>query len=353
MAGRAVTDGNLIRYWKIKYGSYYFYFQKAERDLVGTYLLRRLGLIIPTLVLVSLIVFLTVRFIPGSIIDLMVSQMGGGVGASTQTTADTIRHNLGMDVPAYVQYGRWIASVVKGDLGRSLWTDRDITREVTSRLPISAELGVMAIITSLIIALPIGIYSAVRQDTGGDYAGRSFAILCIAVPGFWLGTMVVVFPSVWWGWSPPVEYIPITKNLGANLLQFVIPAGIMGMVMSGTTMRMTRTMMLEVLRQDFVKTAWAKGLRERSVIMRHAMKNAMIPVITVVGLQVPVLIGGSVILEQIFSLPGIGRMMLDALSQRDYPVISGINIVMATAILIVNLAVDLVYSYLDPRIAYR
>jgi peptide/nickel transport system permease protein len=165
--------------------------------------------------------------------------------------------------------------------------------------------------------------------------------------------MVMVFPAVWWGWSPSMKYIPITENLGQNLLQFIIPAVIMGMVMSGTTMRMSRTMMLEVLRQDYIKTAWAKGLKERSVVLRHAMKNAMIPVITIIGLQVPVLIGGSVIMERIFNLPGIGRLMIDALGQRDYPVISGVNIVMATAVLVINLVVDVIYAYLDPRISYR
>jgi len=187
----------------------------------------------------------------------------------------------------------------------------------------------------------------------GDYIGRSFAILCISLPGFWLGTMVMVFPAVWWGWSPPMRYIPITENLGQNLLQFIIPAVIMGMVMSGTTMRMSRTMMLEVLRQDYIKTAWSKGLKEKRVVIRHAMKNAMIPVITIIGLQVPVLIGGSVIMERIFNLPGIGRLLIDALGQRDYPVISGVNVVMATAVLVINLVVDVIYAYLDPRISYH
>jgi peptide/nickel transport system permease protein len=222
-----------------------------------------------------------------------------------------------------------------------------------SRIPISLELGILALMTAMLIAFPIGVYSAIRQDTVGDYIGRSFAIVCIAMPSFWLGTMVVVFPSVWWEWAPAVEYVPITKDLGANLLQFLIPGAIMGMVMSGTTMRMTRTMMLEVLRQDYIKTAWAKGLRERAVVIQHAMKNAMIPVVTIVGLQLPVLIGGSVVMEQIFVLPGIGQLMINAIGQRDYPIISGINVMMASAILVVNLLVDMTYAWLDPRIRYR
>jgi len=317
-----------------------------------TYILRRIALIIPTLLIVTIIVFLSVRFVPGSIIDLMASQFGSESDDPAAARA-MVTDLLGLDVPVYVQYGRWLGGVLTGDLGRSLWTDRSIATEIANRIPISMELGIIAILTSLLISLPIGIYSAVRQDTGGDYIGRSFAIFCIAVPGFWLGTLVMVFPSVWWNWSPPMIYTPITEDLGRNLLQFIIPAVIMGMVMSGTTMRMTRTMMLEVLRQDYIKTAWSKGMRERNVVFRHAMKNALIPVVTIIGLQVPVLIGGSVIMERIFNLPGIGRLMIDAIGQRDYPVISGVNIVMATVVLVVNLLVDVVYAYIDPRIQYR
>jgi len=260
---------------------------------------------------------------------------------------------LGLDKPVYIQYFSWLGHALRGDLGTSLWQSRAIMPDILAKVPISLELGFLAILTALFISLPIGIYSAIRQDTIGDYVGRSIAILFIAVPSFWLATMVVVFPASWWGWAPSVQYIPITQDLGANLVQFIIPAVIMGMVMSGTSMRMTRTMMLEVLRQDYVRTAWSKGLRERVVIVRHALRNALIPVVTIIGMQVPVLLGGSVIMEQIFSLPGMGRFMVEALNRRDYPIISGINLAMATVILVVNLAVDLTYSLLDPRIRYR
>ena len=320
---------------------------------MGAYIIRRLLLIIPTLFLATLIVFATVRAIPGSALELMASEMQQESGLGRQLTVEYLKHQLGMDVPIYIQYGRWLGRALQGDLGRSLWTNRIVTNELMKRIPVSMELGMLALITALLVALPIGVYSAIRQDTWGDYTGRTVAILCISLPSFWLGTMVVVYPSIWWGWSPRVEYVPLVENVGANLFQFMIPGFILGMVMSGTTMRMTRTMMLEVLRQDYIRTAWSKGLRERVVIFRHALKNALIPVVTIVGLQFPVLIGGSVVLEQIFTLPGIGLLLIEAINKRDYPIISGINLVMASFILVINLAVDVFYAYLDPRVQYR
>jgi len=314
------------------------------------YIIRRLLLIIPTLFIASLMVFLTIRLIPGNVIELMASQGE----YFTDMDRASIEHALGLDVPVHVQYGRWIGGIIThGDLGTSLWRQTSVTTEVVSAIPVTFELGLIAIVVGLIIAMPIGIYSAIRQDTGSDYIGRSFAILCIAVPGFWLGTMIVVFPSLWWGWSPPIQLIPFDEDPIGNLKQFIIPAVVIGMALSGVTMRMTRTMVLEVLRQDYIRTAWAKGLRERVVVMRHALKNALIPVITIIGLQVPLMIGGAVIIEQIFCLPGMGRLMVEATFQRDYPVISGVMFVIAVIVLLVNLLVDLTYSSLDPRVRYR
>lgn len=290
-----------------------------------------------------------IRLVPGNIIDLLVAEQG----STKAIDRATIEHRLGLDVPIYVQYGRWIWSVSHGDLGNSLWTERPVKEEMYQRLAVSSELGILAILIGIIIALPIGIYSAIRQDTIGDYIGRSIAILFICLPTFWLGTLIVVLPAIWWGWSPPIKLIPFADDPGGNLLQFIIPAVILGMVLSGTAMRMTRTMMLEVLRQDYIRTAWAKGLRERVVIIRHALKNALIPVVTIVGMQVPVVIGGSVILEKIFCLPGVGWLLVDSLAQRDYVVISGINLFVATAVLLINIAVDVTYGYLDPRVHYR
>ena len=308
---------------------------------------------VPTVFVVTLVVFFSVRFIPGSVVDQMVFDMLAGGGQATEVTVNSVRESLGLDVPTPVQYARWLSGVFRGDLGKSLWSAEPVKEEILGRLAVSVELGLMAIVFGVIIAVSIGVYSATRQDTGGDYLARTFAILAISLPSFWIATMVIVYPSVWWGWTPALEYIPITEDPSGNLGQFALPGIILGLVMSGTTMRMTRTMMLEVLRQDYIRTAWAKGLRERAVVFRHAMKNAMIPVITIVGLQLPVLIGGTVIVEQVFNLPGIGRLMLDALSKRDYPIISGINIVLASFVLVINLVVDLTYAYLDPRIRFR
>ena len=192
-----------------------------------------------------------------------------------------------------------------------------------------------------------------RQDTAGDYIGRSFSILMLAVPSFWMGTMVMVFPSIWWGWSPEVKFIPFRQDPLHNLSQMILPAIILGTSLSAVTMRLTRTMMLEVLRQDYIRTAWAKGLSERLVVSRHALRNALIPVVTLIGLQAPLLIGGAVIMEQIFVIPGMGLLLLDAVNQRDYPIITGVFLIVGVAVMVINLLVDLSYGLLDPKVRYR
>ncbi len=319
---------------------------------MSSYLIRRLLLIIPTFILVTVTVFCAVRFVPGSVVDQMMAEMGGGAGDEEATRAE-LEAALGLDTPVLIQYEHWVTGIFRGDLGKSLRTNESVLQLIIHKIPVSFELGFLALIIGLIIAIPIGIYAGIRQDTGVDYLGRTVAILFISLPAFWLATMVIVYPSIWWGWSPPVQYIPFTEDPVRNLEQFIIPAVLMGMSMSGTTMRMTRTMMLEVLRQDYVRTAWAKGLRERVVVFRHAFRNALIPVITIIGMTLPTLIGGSVIMEQIFTLPGIGRLLVDALNQRNYPIISGVNLVIASAVLFINLAVDLSYSFINPRIRYQ
>lgn len=271
-----------------------------------------------------------------------------------QVDREALEHALGLDVPIHIQYARWMRDIIlHGSLGESLWRGTSVTGEIIDRLPVTFELGLLGIIISQLIALPIGIYSGIRQDSWGDYLGRTFAIGLIAVPGFWLGTMIIVFPSLWWGWSPPVRLIHFSENPLGNLGMFIIPAVVLGASMGGITMRMTRAMMLEVLRQDYIRTAWSKGLRERVVVIRHALKNALIPVITIVGIQVPLVIGGTVIIEQIFCLPGMGRLMLEAINARDYPIVSGVMVFVACFVLASNLLVDLTYAYLDPRVHYK
>src|SRR5262245_31421645 len=314
------------------------------------YVLRRLLALVPTLFFASVIVFVTVRMIPGDVIDLMLSQ--NDISAGKQSREQLISA-LGLDRPMWEQYLRWIGAVLQGDFGRSLWQNAPVTEYLAARLPVTFELGLLALIVALIVALPIGIYSAIRQDTAGDYVFRSLSFLMLAVPAFWTGTMVMVLPSIWWGWSPEVKFVHFTDDPLQNLKQMMIPAVILGTALSGITMRLTRTQMLEVLRQDYIRTAWAKGLTERTVIVRHALRNALIPVVTLVGLQAPLLIGGAVIVEQIFVIPGMGMLLLDAVNQRDYPIITGVFLIVGVAVMVINLLVDLSYGLLDPKVRHR
>ena len=314
------------------------------------YILRRLLALIPTLIFASMIVFATVRMIPGSVIDMMLSQ--NDIGADKMGREQLIAA-LGLDRSMPEQYLRWVGALAQGDLGNSLWHSTPVLQEILQRLPVTFELGALALLVGLVLALPIGVYSAMRQDTAGDLVARSFSILLLAVPGFWVGTMVMVFPSIWWGWSPEVNYVNFTDDPLQNLKQMIVPAIVLGMSLSAVTMRMTRTMMLEVLRQDYIRTAWAKGLPERLVVLRHALRNALIPVVTLVGLQAPLLIGGAVIIEQIFVLPGMGLLMLDAVNQRDYPMVTGVFLVVGVAVMLINLSVDMSYGLLDPRVRHR
>ena len=314
------------------------------------HIIRRLLLTIPTLFILSILVFLSVSFIPGDVIDVMQSRMDG-LG---RVDREQLEQMLGLDQPVYVQYGRWLGDILlHGSLGRSLMGDWLVEEKILGRLPVTIELGVMAIVIGLLIALPVGIYSAIRQDTAVDYAGRSIAILGLATPNFWLALMVMIYPAVWWGWSPPMRLITFSEDPLGNLGMFLIPSLILGTYLAAATMRMTRTMMLEVLRQDYIRTAWSKGLKERVVVVRHAVKNVLIPVVTLIGLQLPILVGGAVIIENIFNLPGLGRLMLVALADRDFPVVAGINLVFGTAVMAINLMIDLVYAVLDPRVRYQ
>ena len=313
---------------------------------MAQYILRRLVLLLPTLVLVTILVFSIIRLLPGNIVVLMLSEQG-----YTSDRAQ-LERMLGLDRPFYQQYLTYIGQVVQGDLGVSFWTREPVLDEIVQRLPVSIELAVLAMLFGLLIALPTGIIAAVRQDSWLDYLFRSLAIGGLAVPGFWLATIIIVAASIWWKWVPPMRFTPLLRDPLANLSQFLIPAMILGLALSASLMRMTRSMMLEVLREDYIRTARAKGVRESAVIVRHVLKNAMIPVVTIMGLQFSALLGGTVIMESIFVLPGMGRFLLDAITWRDYPVIQGINLCLAAGVVVLNLLIDLLYACLDPRIRY-
>lgn len=315
------------------------------------YIVRRFIALIPTLIFASFIVFITVRLIPGNIIDLMLSQ--NDVSASKQTR-EQLEAALGLDTPIYIQYFKWMGALLfNGSLGNSLWTNTPVMEEIMFRLPVTFELGVMALLVSLFVGVPIGVYAALKQDTIGDYVLRTLSILALAIPGFWVGTLVMVFPSMWWGWSPSVRYVPFSQDPWAHFIQLLIPALILGKAFSAVIMRLTRTLMLEVLRQDYIRTARAKGLSTGTIVMRHALRNALIPVVTLVGLQAPLLFGGAVILEQIFVILGMGLLLLEAVGSRDYPTITGVFLVIGVAVVVINLLVDLSYGFLDPKVRNR
>jgi peptide/nickel transport system permease protein len=309
------------------------------------YILRRLLVAVPSLLIASLIVFTLPRLIPGDVVQLMLEEKAYG------KDLEDLRAKLGLNRPLHVQYFEWLGSVARGRLGESLWTRQPVLSELARRLPVTVTLGIFATLVSIAIGVPIGVLAATRQDGALDFFARSVAILGLSVPGFVLAILVTLLPAIWWGWTPP-RFVAFTKDPARHLLQFVLPALILGVAAAAAIMRLTRGMLLEVLRQDYVRTAAAKGLRGRVVVLKHALKNALIPVITVLGLQVAGIAGGSVIIEWIFGIPGMGQFLVDAIVQRDYPVIQGINLIIVTLIVLTNLSVDLLYAVLDPRIRY-
>lgn len=311
------------------------------------YVVRRLLLAIPTILLVMFMTFMLLRLVPGDLVSIMLAERP----YATEADRAKLEEELGLDEPIPTQFVKYLYNVAQGDLGTSPWTATPVTEELGRRLPITMEFGFLAIICGLMISLPIGVLSAIRQDTAADYAGRSFAIFALSVPSFFAATIIVVFgPKV--GLTPPLIYKSWSDSFGGHILYLITPAILLGLTLAGSVMRMTRTMMLEVLRQDYIRTAWSKGLRERSVIVRHAIKNAFIPVITIIGLQVGVAISGTIIIETIFNMPGVGRYLVGAITQRDYPSVQGVVLVLATVVVLVNLLIDLAYGVLDPRIRF-
>jgi len=309
------------------------------------YVLRRLLVAVPSLLIASLIVFTLPRLIPGDVVQLMLEEKAYG------KDLEELRAKLGLNRPIHVQYFEWLGAIVRGHFGESLWTRQPVLSELSRRLPVTATLGFMATVVAIAIGVPIGVLAAIRQDGVLDFFARSAAILGLSIPSFVLAILVTLLPAIWWGWTPP-RFVEFAKGPAAHLLQFVLPAIILGVASAAGIMRLTRGMLLEVLRQDYVRTAWSKGLREGVVVLKHALKNALIPVVTVLGLQVAAIAGGAVIIEWIFGIPGMGQFLVDAIVQRDYPVIQGVNLVIVTIIVLTNLSVDLVYAVLDPRIRY-
>jgi peptide/nickel transport system permease protein len=312
------------------------------------YALRRVALTVPTLFFVSVIVFVMMRMMPGDVAMRMVE------GHAYAPTLEALRRDLGLDRPMYVQYVDWIGGIVtRGDFGRSYWTRQPIIEEFLHRFPVTLELALLTILVSVVIGVTVGIVAAARQDTVADYTGRVLAILALSVPYFGLAVLVVVLPSIWFRWTPVWTYVPFTTDPLENLKIMAVPALVFGVTRAGPIMRIMRSALLDVLRQEYIRTAWSKGLSERRIILRHALKNALIPVISLVGLQMPLYIGGSVIIEAIFRLPGVGLFFFEALGKLDYPVVQSVNLIIAAMVVGLNLLIDLSYAFLDPRIRYR
>ena len=310
------------------------------------YVLRRLLVAVPSLLIASLIVFTLPRLIPGEVVQLMLEEKAYG------KDLEELRAKLGLDRPIPVQYASWLGAIGRGNLGESLWTRQPVATELRRRLPVTLTLGTMAIVVAILIGVPIGVVSAARPDGVLDFVARSAAILGLSIPAFVKAIVIILLPAIWWGWTPMIRFVEFSQDPLTHVLQFVLPAVILGIASAAAIMRLTRGMLLEVLRQDYVRTAWSKGLGERVIVLKHALKNAIIPVITVLGLQVAQIAGGAVIIETIFSLPGMGQLLVESIIQRDYPVIQGINLLVVTMIVATNLAVDLLYAVVDPRIRY-
>ncbi len=313
------------------------------------YVIRRLLLAIPVLIISSLIVFGLMRVMPG---DALVALMGesGNVG---ERELKKLRKDLGLDRPYHEQYLIWVWQMVSLSPGDSIFTNEPIPVALRKSIPVTLELATLALILGLAIAIPVGVLSATRQDKPADYVGRVVAVSGLSFPDFWLGTLVITFAAIWFRWMPPIGYVSIWDDPWRNLQQFLLPAAVLGYRLSAATMRMTRSTVLEVLREDYVRTAWAKGLAGRMVVYKHALKNALIPVVTIVGGQLGTLLAGTVVVETIFALPGMGRLTVEAILYRDYPVVQTNVMLVAGVLVTLNLLVDLTYAWLDPRIRYR
>jgi len=316
---------------------------------VYKYVIRRLLLAIPVLLMSSLIVFGLMRVMPG---DALIALMGESGNINAKELAK-LRADLGLDRPYHEQYLLWLWQMVTFNPGHSIFTNEPIPVALKKAIPVTLELAAIALVLGLLIAVPIGVLSATRQDKPEDYAGRVVAVSGLSIPDFWLGTLVITFAAIWFQWIPPIGYASLWDDPLRNLQQFLLPAAVLGFRLSSATMRMTRSTVLEVLREDYVRTAWAKGLAGRIVVYKHALKNALIPVVTIVGGQLGVLLAGTFVVETIFALPGMGRLTVEAILYRDYPIVQTNVMLVAATLVTLNLIVDLTYAWLDPRIRYR
>lgn len=311
------------------------------------YIAKRMLASIMVLFVISVLVFVAVRAIPGDVCKIVLN-----VQDVDKAQCDSVRKELGLDEPIATQYVKYMGGVFTGDWGKALISHQDVWHEIKIRIPLTVELTLLATGFAIVLALPMGIISAMKQDTPIDYVLRITSIGWLSLPSFWIATMLIVFPAKWWGYSPPVGYVDIWEDPLKNLEQLYLPAFSLGLALSASLARITRSSMLEVLRQDYIRTARAKGLKDRVVVIKHALRNAMIPVITLFGLQVGVLFGGTVVLEGIFSLPGLGFLTFQAVTVKDYTQVQGVVLFFATVLVSLNLLVDLSYAWFDPRIRY-
>ena len=313
-----------------------------------TYVIRRLFAAVPVLIVVSVFVFSLVRLLPGDALVTLLAE-SGHIGQKNEAQ---LRHELGIDRPFVTQYFHWAGGILTADAGESFVTGRGVATQLKNAIPGSLELALLSMLFAVLIAIPVGVISALRQDSVPDYLGRVLSITGLSVPDFIVATLVIVYVGIWFQWAPPTFFTPFQDGPGQNLKGVIVPAAILGFRFSSTSMRMIRSSLLEVLREDYVRTAWAKGLRERSVVTRHVLKNAFIPVITILGAELGYLLGGSVIIESIFNLPGVGQLTLRSILGRDYPQIQLNIMFIATVMIVMNLLVDLSYAWFDPRIHY-
>ncbi|HEY8491747.1 MAG TPA: ABC transporter permease [Dehalococcoidia bacterium] len=319
---------------------------------MGRYVVQRLMLAVVTLFLVTIIVFTLLRVVVPLAYADAVDIIAGEYGRNDPDLMQKLREEYGLTESLPKQYLSWIGDLLRGDLGHSLFNGRAITTEMKSRLAVSVELGLVGLISSVLISVPLGVVAAVLQDRWPDYTFRTTAILLDSVPSFWIAILIIVLGSVWFNWAPPLEFAQIWEDPVAHVKIMLMPALIIGLTPSAGLIRIVRTQMLEVLRQDYIRTAQAKGLSDQAVVLRHALRNALLPVVTVLGLSLPTLIAGTAIFESIFGLPGMGRYLVSSVGNLDYPVIMSTNLIFAVLIVMSNLLVDLSYAYLDPRIRY-